>query len=393
MKTFCEFFAGVGLVREGLYSKHWQCQWANDISIDKQTTYQSNYGSQDFWLGDVWDIVNKPSLLPNDAFLYTASFPCTDLSVAGNRAGLSGSESGTLNALFQILRCKKEADSLPKVVLLENVKGFLTSHRGEDVKHTVRELSNLGYFVDIIELDAIDFTAQSRPRVFCIAVLESLAAQTMKIKSNITLLDSWWSYFDKNPRLRSKKIKHIILDSEELNWGLFDIDPPVPSSQRLNDIIEVDIKLDSELWWDIERQKHLYSQMSDSHRMILEKMTQSDSYQYGTVYRRMRNGKSMAELRNDGFAGCLRTPRGGSSKQILIQAGKGDWKVRLLTPREYARLQGVRDSFILPDNPNKAYFAMGDAVCVPVIEYIASKILEPVFTHHMLSKPKLSSAA
>lgn len=393
MKTFCEFFAGVGLVREGLHSHHWQCQWANDISEDKQKTYESNYGSQDFWLGDVWDLVNEPAQLPSDTFLYTASFPCTDLSVAGNRAGLSGSESGTLNALFEILRSKKETDSLPKVVLLENVKGFLTSHKGEDVKHAVRELSSLGYFVDIIELDAIDFTAQSRPRVFCIAVLEALAKQTMKIKSKVTLLDSWWSDFDKKPRLRSKKIKNIILDSEELNWGLFDIEPPTPSNQRLNDIIEINIKENSNLWWNIERQEHLYSQMSDSHKAILEEMTHSENYQYGTVYRRMRKGKSMAELRTDGFAGCLRTPRGGSSKQIVIQAGKGGWKVRLLTPREYARLQGVRDSFILPDNANKGYFAMGDAVCVPVIEYIASKILEPVFTQHLLSKPELHSAA
>jgi DNA (cytosine-5)-methyltransferase 1 len=95
----------------------------------------------------------------------------------------------------------------------------------------------------------------------------------------------------------------------------------------------------------------------------------------------MRYGKSMAELRTDGVAGCLRTPRGGSSKQILICAGKGSWSVRLLTPREYARLQGVRDTFLLPDNANKGYFAMGDAVCVPVIRFIAENILEKIYIH------------
>ena len=83
----------------------------------------------------------------------------------------------------------------------------------------------------------------------------------------------------------------------------------------------------------------------------------------------------MAELRTDGLAGCLRTPKGGSSKQILIEAGKGEWRARFMTAREYARLQGVRDSFKLPINSNAGYFAMGDAVCVPVIEYIAENYL------------------
>jgi len=56
-----------------------------------------------------------------------------------------------------------------------------------------------------------------------------------------------------------------------------------------------------------------------------------------------------------------------------------------LTPREYARLQGVRESFILPENTNKGYFAMGDAVCVPVIEFIAKQILNPLFDNYKMS--------
>jgi len=131
--------------------------------------------------------------------------------------------------------------------------------------------------------------------------------------------------------------------------------------------------------------------MSDNHKNILNKMIGGSDHSYGTVYRRMRKGKSMAELRTDGFAGCLRTPRGGSSKQILIRAGAGEWKVRLLTPREYARLQGLRDSFKLPSNPNKGYFAMGDAVCVPVIEFIAENILDPLYSESTASNKVLHS--
>ncbi|WP_084691703.1 DNA cytosine methyltransferase [Desulfobacter vibrioformis] len=380
MKNFIEFFAGVGLVREGLNNNNWSCIWANDISPDKQESYVKNFGDNHFWLGDIWDIANNSDLVPNNAFLYTASFPCTDLSVAGARAGLAGAESGTLNALLEIIKYKKTNGTSPKVILLENVKGFLTSHKGKDVADIVKSLSDLGYFIDIIELDAIDFSAQSRPRVFLIAVEESLAINNMIIKSKkLQIFNEWWSYFEKYPSLRSDKIKKIILDNEQLNWALFNVELPQKSTIRLSDIIETDIPDDSEWWWNEKRQKHIYDQMSDNHKLALKEMIKKKHYSYGTVYRRMRNGKSMAELRNDGYAGCLRTPRGGSSKQILIKAGKGHWKVRLLTPREYARLQGVRDSFQLPKNVNKGYFAMGDGVCVPVIEYIANNILDPLY--------------
>ena len=374
MKKFVEFFAGVGLVREGLNKSNWDCVWANDISTDKKDTYIENFGDNDFWLGDIWDIVDNTNLIPNDIFLYTASFPCTDLSVAGNQAGLAGEQSGTLNALIEIIKNKKNLDSAPKVILLENVRGFLTSYKGKDVEQTVRSFSKLGYFVDIIELDAIDFSAQSRPRIFLIAVEESLAQHTMKIKDDKKLFDSWWLDFEKEPTLRSEKIKNIILNSESLNWGLLEFSLPNKSTIRLADIIDTKITDDSSLWWSEDRKNHLYEQMSINHKLALNKMLQGSIFSYGTVYRRMRKGKSMAELRTDGFAGCLRTPKGGSSKQIVIRAGKGEWSVRLLTPREYARLQGVRDSFLLPSNVNKGYFAMGDAVCVPVIEFISENI-------------------
>jgi DNA (cytosine-5)-methyltransferase 1 len=379
MKNFVEFFAGAGLVREGLSKSNWNCVFANDISNDKQEIYIENYGSGDFWLGDIWDIAKDSKLIPENIFLYTASFPCTDLSVAGGRAGLAGKESGTLNALIEILRKKKSIGSAPMVVMLENVRGFLTSHQGKDVEQTVEYLSELGYFVDIIELDAIDFSAQSRPRVFVIAVEEELARRGMKIKSGSQLFDEWWADFEKYPYLRSDRIKKIILSNESLNWALFDIELPPKSNIRLADVIETDISDNSNLWWNQERKDHLLSQMSDNHKAILNVMASGSNYSYGTVYRRMRKGKSMAEMRTDGYAGCLRTPRGGSSKQIVICAGKGSWDVRLLTPREYARLQGVRDCFKLPDNANKGYFAMGDAVCVPVIEFISENILDHLY--------------
>ena len=132
------------------------------------------------------------------------------------------------------------------------------------------------------------------------------------------------------------------------------------------------------MWWNRQRCDYMLNQMSSKHRDQADAMIRGATIRYGTVFRRIRNGKSMAELRTDGIAGCLRTPRGGSGRQILFVAGKGRFSVRLLTPRECARLMGA-DKFVLTVSLNQALFGFGDAVCVPVIEWIARNYLNPVW--------------
>jgi DNA (cytosine-5)-methyltransferase 1 len=100
----------------------------------------------------------------------------------------------------------------------------------------------------------------------------------------------------------------------------------------------------------------------------------------------MRNARSTAELRVDGIAGCLRTPRGGSGRQILFKAGKGQYRVRLLTPKDTARLMGA-DNFKISVSRNHALFGFGDAVCVPVVEWIARYYLNPLVNELIRSSP------
>jgi DNA (cytosine-5)-methyltransferase 1 len=122
--------------------------------------------------------------------------------------------------------------------------------------------------------------------------------------------------------------------------------------------------------------------LSDKHAEQARKMIAERSYGYATAFRRVRHEKSMAELRTDGIAGCLRTPRGGSGRQILFKAGKGKYQVRLLTARECARLQGVPDTYVVDVPLNQALFGFGDAVCVPAIEWIAQHYLTPLASSH-----------
>ena len=96
---------------------------------------------------------------------------------------------------------------------------------------------------------------------------------------------------------------------------------------------------------------------------------------YAIGYRRTRHGQQQLELRFDGIAGCLRTPEGGSSKQYLVVKKANEIHARLLTVREAARLMGAPDSFVLPGSANDGYKAMGDAVAVPVAQFIGERFL------------------
>lgn len=109
---------------------------------------------------------------------------------------------------------------------------------------------------------------------------------------------------------------------------------------------------------------------------LLEEL--ANGFKAAPGYKRTRAGKPVLELRFDGIAGCLRTPEGGSSRQLLVLKRDGVLTTRLLTARETARLMGAPESYRLPTNYNEAYKAMGDAVAVPVARFLAAKLLRPL---------------
>jgi DNA (cytosine-5)-methyltransferase 1 len=111
----------------------------------------------------------------------------------------------------------------------------------------------------------------------------------------------------------------------------------------------------------------------------------------GTAFKRMRKdaGRSSiqrTEIRFDGIAGCLRTPAGGSSRQILLAVEGEDIRSRLLSPRESARLMGLEDSYQLPLRGTDAAHLLGDGVAVPVVRFLTSTLLEKIATQETESK-------
>jgi DNA (cytosine-5)-methyltransferase 1 len=360
-KTCAEFFAGVGLMRYALERQGWQVLFANDNDPEKQMIYRGHFGDD----VDPSDVNLIPVANVPDVTLATASFPCNDLSLAGARKGLDGAQSSAFWGFVRVLR--EMGSRRPPLVLLENVVGFLSSHGGDDFRTALLALNELGYAVDPFILDAATFVPQSRRRLFVVGSLLPFDPQASLNQPDWLAL---------NHPARPPALRDFIIANPKIRWQLRAL-PSLPlATPKLEGILE-NLPHDSAEWWEPERAAYLLNQMSERHRALADKMIAARRWSYGTVFRRMRHGKSMAELRTDGIAGCLRTPRGGSGRQILFKAGWGRYYVRLITPREAARLMGA-DDFQLGDIPlNQALFGFGDAVCVPAIEWIAANVINP----------------
>jgi DNA (cytosine-5)-methyltransferase 1 len=358
--TVAEYFAGIGLMRLGLEQAGWQTVLANDLDEKKRAMYRHHFGPSPELVPDDIHLLEE-SAIPTTS-LATASFPCNDLSLAGARRGLSGSHSSAFWGFVRIL--EKMGVRRPPIVLLENVTGFLTSNGGTDFHEALLALNDLGYSVDAFIIDAARFVPQSRQRLFVVGRRNVVS----HVAETPTLFES---------ELRPAALADFILWHPDVQWNLRQL-PPLPRSQtKLADILE-ELSPNSSAWWNLQRCEYLLNQMSPKHRAQADAMIHAPNRSYATVFRRVRASGPMAELRTDGIAGCLRTPRGGSGRQILFAAGKGRFAVRLLTGRECARLQGA-DDFRLNVPLNHALFGFGDAVCVPAIRWIAENYLSPLF--------------
>ncbi len=344
-------------MRLALERQGWRVVFANDIDPKKAEIYQHNWPHCDhLHLGDIHAL--QADDIP-DCTLFTASFPCNDLSIAGRWEGLRGKESSSFWGLMHLLH--NLGPRRPPLVLFENVVGFLMSHGGRDFEQALLALNELGYSVDALILNAIHWTPQSRPRLFVVAKRE---------------LGEQGRSFGLVTDARPDVVFHFVNTHPNIRWDIRDL-PRLPRPRsRLADIVE-DLPDDDPQWWNTKRADYFMGQMSAKHERQARQMIAGTSYTYATAFRRVRHKKSMAELRTDGIAGCLRTPRGGSGRQILFKAGKGQYRVRLLTARECARLQGVPDSYIIKVPLNQALFGFGDAVCVPAIEWLAQHYLTP----------------
>lgn len=384
--TFYEFFAGGGMARAGL-GPHWNCLFANDFNTIKAEAYRQNWGADHLLCADVATV--RPSSLPSTADLAWASFPCQDLSLAGDYRGLGKStnsvvtRSGTFWPFWSLMTELANCDRAPRLVVLENVFGVLTSNSGRDFAAIATSLIGTDYRFGAVVINAQMFVPQSRPRVFFIAVRDEIDIpnylQTKEPRG------AWHppALIKAHARL-SKAAKG--------KWIWWNLPQPAARNSIFADLVEATPS--GVNWHTAAETERLLSMMSPVNAAKVERAKKAGRKLVGAVYKRTRfdeNGNKIqrAEVRFDDIAGCLRTPRGGSSRQTILIVEGPSVRSRLLSTREAARLMGLDDSYRLPSRYNDAYQLAGDGVCVPVVRHLASHLLEPL----LQSKDVSSSVA
>lgn len=368
MATFYEFFAGGGMARAGLGTS-WKCLFANDFDKKKGETYAKNWGEGSIHVGDIRDVTLDD--MPASADLIWGSFPCQDLSLAGGGAGLKGDRSGTFWPFISKIEALKADGRAPKIIAIENVTGTLTSHGGKDFTSICKALHNLGYAFGSVIVDAAHWVPQSRPRFFMIAVLdrftvpEGIMSDGPSAPWHTTALRR--SYCALPARLQKSWIWWIMPRPPRREIRFADIIEDSPSSVK---------------WHTKAETRTLISMMSDMNLAKVDTAKASGIRMVGGVYKRTRFQCGVkvqrAEVRFDDVAGCLRTPAGGSSRQLILVIEGETIRSRLISSRETARLMGLPDSYRLPAGYNEAYHLTGDGVAVPVVRYLAEHLIEPI---------------
>lgn len=361
--TYCEFFAGGGMVTAAL-GPRWRRLLANDIDPAKAAAFRANWGDAGLVVGDVAAL--SAADVPGRPDLVWASSPCQDLSLGGRGAGLSGARSGAFRPFWRIVRGLAEDGRAARVVAFENVYGALVSSGGRDLAEIARAFADAGYLVGAAVLDAADFVPQSRPRLFMLG----FHADTPPPAAVVA---------EAPDPARHPAALQAGLAQAVAQGRAFHLAPPRPPRRNHGLVDLLDQGADG--WFDPAATAARLALMAPRHRAALEAARAAPGPVVGAAFRRTRieDGRRVSryEARWDGLAGCLRTPAGGSSRQEVIVVAGGATRIRLLNPRESARLMGLPEHYVLPARTSAALRITGDGVAAPVVRWLAETVLEP----------------
>ena len=314
--------------------------------------------------------------LPGVADLVWGSFPCQDLSLAGGGAGLKGVRSGTFYPFWDVMTALIEDDRAPAIIALENVCGTLTSHGGKDFQAICKTFADAGYRSGALIINAALFVPQSRPRLFVIGVRDDIDIDPALLSPGPVPpfhTRGLCKAVDTVPKAARAKL---------LWWNL-----PTPEHRIRTFADEIEETPESVSWHTPAETKQLLAMMSPINLAKVEAAKRAGRRMVGGVYKRTRlndNGAKVqrAEIRFDDVSGCLRTPAGGSSRQVIVVVDGAKVRSRLISARETARLMGLKDDYKLPKNYNEAYHLTGDGVAVDVVRHLAKHIFEPLLAQN-----------
>ena len=338
---FGSSFSGIGAFDLGFERAGMTCVWQVEIDTRCQSVLGRHWPDVKRY-GDVHD-VGKHNLEPVD--LVCGGFPCQDLSIAGQRAGLAGERSGLWFEFHRILTGLK-----PRWVVIENVPGLLSSNGGRDLAVILRGLEKLGYHVAGRLLDAQYFgVAQRRRRLF--------------------LVGSLGNY----------RCVEILFEPESLSW-----DSP-PSRQKRAVAPAIPANGDGTNRTENERTKTemivvapLRSRQSSPGISLPGRGGEDDEnlvVAHSLTSHNQRWDFSTETFVWDNAQGDPNAEESDVVYALNSQANQGVG-VRRLTPLEYERLQGFPDGWTENFSDSRRYRMVGNAVVPAIAEWIGRRILE-----------------
>ena len=321
--TFIDLFAGIGGFRIALQNLGGKCVFSSEWDAQAQKTYLLNFGEVPF--GDITKESTK-SFIPDDFDVLCAGFPCQAFSLAGKRLGFEETRGTLFFDVAEILRRKR-----PKAFFLENVKGLLIHEKGKTIQTILKVLrEDLDYYVpDPQIVNAMNFgVPQHRERVY------------------------------------------IVGFRKDQNIHEFTYPSPTDNTKTFADI----------------KEEHAVS----------AKYYLSTQYIKTLVAHKERhaakgNGFGYEIIPDNGVANAIVVGGMGRERNLVIDFRLKDFTpvtnikgeinhegVRRMTPREWARLQGFPDNFIIGVADASAYKQFGNSVAVPAIQATAQEIIKRI---------------
>lgn len=327
--TFIDLFAGIGGFRIAMQNLGGKCVFSSEWDAQAQKTYLLNYGEVPF--GDITKESTK-SFIPDDFDVLCAGFPCQAFSLAGKRLGFEETRGTLFFDVAEILRRKR-----PKAFFLENVKGLLIHDKGKTIKTILKVLrDDLDYYVpDPQIVNAMNFgVPQHRERVYIIGFRK--------------------------------------------DQGVTEFTYPEPTDT-------------TKTFADIEEKETVSAKYYLSTQYIKTLIAHKKRHEA------KGHGFGYEIIPNDGVANAIVVGGMGRERNLVrdyrlkdftpVTNIKGEVNregIRRMTPREWARLQGFPDNFIIEVSDASAYKQFGNSVAVPAIQATANEIIKRI----NLSKPR-----
>lgn len=320
--TFIDLFAGIGGFRLAMQSLGGRCVFTSEWDTNAQKTYAANFGD-DHLFGDITREETKAQI-PDGFDVLCAGFPCQAFSIAGKRGGFEDTRGTLFFDVAEIIRRKR-----PRAIFLENVKGLRNHNKGQTLATILNVLrEDLGYFVPEPQIvNAKNFgVPQNRERIFIVGFRNDLGV-------------AQFAY----PKPSGKKVTFADVKEKTV--------PPTK-------------------YW-----------LSTRYLETLEK--------HKARHAGKGNGFGYEIIPDDGIANAIVVGGMGRERNLVIDDRLTDFTptthirgdvnrrgIRRMTPREWARLQGFPDSFVIPVADAHAYKQFGNSVAVPAIRATAREVLK-----------------